>query len=175
MKYADIIKLTPWGSYRTDMSITSLVDWIKRNEQEKPPMSSLQLNPDFQRGHVWNEQQQLEYIEFLLRGGKTNPFLFNHPGWMRNFRGEFVLVDGLQRITSIQKFLNNEIAVFGGNHYDDFEDKELICRRIDVQIFVNSLKTRKEVLQWYVELNSAGVAHSTEEINRVKELIAKEK
>ena len=31
----------------------------------------LQFNPDFQRGHVWTEGQQIAFMEFLLKGGKT--------------------------------------------------------------------------------------------------------
>jgi hypothetical protein len=34
-----------------------------------------------------------------------------------------------------------------------------------------ALKTKQEVLQWYIELNEGGTPHTEEEINRVKELI----
>ena len=36
---------------------------------------------------------------------------------------------------------------------------------------VNDLKTEKEVLQWYVDMNSGGTPHSNEEIERVKKMI----
>jgi hypothetical protein len=39
---------------------------------------------------------------------------------------------------------------------------------------VNELKTRREVLQWYLDLNAGGVVHTTKEIERVRELLAKE-
>jgi len=36
---------------------------------------------------------------------------------------------------------------------------------------VNNLKTRKEVLQWYIEFNSGGTVHTDAEIQRVKKLL----
>jgi hypothetical protein len=38
-------------------------------------------------------------------------------------------------------------------------------------IHVNNLKTEKEVLQWYIDMNAGGTPHTTEEIDRVKKLI----
>ena len=36
---------------------------------------------------------------------------------------------------------------------------------------VNDLKTEKEVLQWYVDMNAGGTPHTNEEIERVKRMI----
>ena len=36
---------------------------------------------------------------------------------------------------------------------------------------VNDLKTKKEVLQWYIEMNTGGTPHSQEEILRVKNML----
>ena len=44
-----------------------------------------------------------------------------------------------------------------------------------MRIVVNDLQTREEVLQWYLELNSAGTPHSKEELDRVKALLARER
>ena len=38
-------------------------------------------------------------------------------------------------------------------------------------IHVNNLKTKKEVLQWYIDMNAGGTPHTTKEIERVKKLI----
>lgn len=42
------------------------------------------------------------------------------------------------------------------------------------KINVNNLLTRREVLQWYVEFNSGGTPHTTEELDRVRALLRKE-
>jgi len=168
MRFKDIPQYTSSGSYQVNMPFKYAVEWIENQIEEL----GLQINPDFQRGHVWTEEQQIKYIEYLLKGGQSARIIyFNHPGWMKNFKGDFVCVDGLQRITAVMKFMKNELPVFG-TYYKDFKDE--IPFDIDLLFNVNNLKTRKEVLQWYIEFNSGGTVHTEDEINRVKELLEKE-
>lgn len=100
-------------------------------------------------------------------------FNFNNPFWHSVKSGtgysDFVCVDGLQRITAIQRFLNDEIRVFG-LLYSEFEGETDLIRH-GMVININDLKTKKEVLQWYIQMNSGGTPHSTEEIERVKKLM----
>lgn len=163
MKFRDIPKFTRPGSYQVNMPLKYFVAWVKENQAE----NNLQLNPDFQRGHIWSEKQQIAYIEFLLRGGKSGRVIyFNCPGWrMGNRPDDFVCVDGLQRTTAIMRFIDNEIPAFGV-YYKDYEDEP--HTDIDVLVNINELQTRKEVLKWYIEMNDGGTPHTEEEINRVK-------
>lgn len=169
MKFKDIPQFTKTGSYQVNMPLTYFVKWLEDNINE----SGLVLNPDFQRGHVWTERQQIAYIEFLLRGGKSGRILyFNCPSWHHGSRDtEFVCVDGLQRITAIRRFINNEIPAFG-TYYEDFEDR--FPFEIDVIVNINDLKTRAEVLQWYIEMNEGGTPHTEDEINRIKKMLQEE-
>jgi hypothetical protein len=108
----------------------------------------------------------------LIRGGQSSKILyFNHPGWTGSYEGEFVLVDGLQRLTACLKFLRNEIPIFG--HFRQ-EFTGHMPSLITIKCNVNKLKTRREVLQWYLELNTGGVVHSDEEIERVRKLLEQE-
>ena len=167
--YKDIKKFTSYGSYHVDVSMKRVVGAFREYENE-----GLICCPDFQRGHVWTEDQQREYIEFILRGGSSGrDFLLNHPGWMDHFNGEFVLVDGLQRLATLRKFYDNALPVFGGNFRRDFLNPTFDFD-VTFHIHVNNLKTRAEVLAWYIELNSGGTPHTKQEIERVKELLEKE-
>ena len=167
MKFSDIKQYTSDGNYRVNHSLKGLKDTMKEYEEY-----GLQLNPDFQRGHVWTEPQQIKFVEHLLRGGKTNPIYLNQKGWMKDFSGDFVCVDGLQRITACLRFLENEIPIFG-TYYNDFEDT-LTVMEGDMLFVVNNLPTREAVLQWYIELNTGGTVHSEDEIERVKRLLQEE-
>ena len=80
---------------------------------------------------------------------------------------DFVCVDGLQRITAILRFLGNEFPAFG-SYYREFEDRLSITNT--VRVHVNDLKSKKEVLTWYIEMNAGGTPHSKEEIDRVTAL-----
>ena len=138
------------ANYQVDYPLSYFEKWLKEEEEE----AGLQLNPDFQRGHVWTEAQQIAYIEFLLRGGKTGRDLyfncpeFHHKNEVSNYT-DYVCVDGLQRITAILRFLHSEIPAFG-TLYKDYEDS---LRSVDdtVRIHINDLPTKEEVLRWYLD------------------------
>jgi len=83
-----------------------------------------------------------------------------------------VCVDGLQRLTACMRFINNEIPAFE-HYYKEFEG--WMPLDIDLLFNVNNLKTKAEVLVWYIEFNTGGTVHTEEEINKVKMLLEKEK
>lgn len=174
MLYRNIPQFTRSAAYRVNVSWDYLEDWLKQNQIKEGNMAVLDLDPDFQRGHVWSEEQQRRYVEFVLRGGNSSRSLqFNCVGWDRDYRGPFVLVDGKQRLTAVRKFLSNELAIFGGNLKSDYTDGIFLLRP-DFLIEINNLETRAEVLQWYLDLNTGGVVHTNEEIEKVKKLLKKE-
>lgn len=169
MRYHDIPQFTKESVWDVDMAPPYLLSWIE-NEQKD---CGLILNPDFQRGHVWMKEQQIAYLEFQFRGGKSGRDLyFNCPYWPWLPTGtgyeDYVCVDGLQRITAWAAFLNNEVPVFG--HFcNEFTDRFPVG--ITMKVHINNLKTRKEVLQWYLGLNAGGTPHSREELDRVAKLL----
>lgn len=174
MKFSDIKPFTKAGDYEVNIGLKYLESTL--NDYAKD--YGLELNPDFQRGAVWTEEQQIAYVEFFLKGGKTARVIhFNCPsfsGSVKENDSPMVCVDGLQRLTALRKFLNNEIKVFGA-YLNVFEDKDIMLRKIgQLRFNVNNLQTRKEVLQWYLDFNTGGTIHSQEEINRVKKLLEKE-
>lgn len=169
-RFKDIPQLTRDGNYRVNMPLRDIPERIKNWQEDE--WYKLQLNPKFQRGHVWTEEQQTRFMEYLLRGGRANTTIyFNQPSWQSYSTSEyndFVCVDGLQRLTAVLRFLNNEIKVFG-SYYKDFEDK--LPFDLDLIFNINNLKTEKEVLQWYVDMNAGGTPHTDAEIEKVRKMI----
>lgn len=169
LRFMDIPKFTDPGSYEVAFALPHLVRWVEEQQVE----SALQLNPDFQRGHVWTEEQQVAYIEFLLRDGKSGRDLyFNCPSWKYPVEvggyNDFVCVDGLQRITAITRFVHNEIKAFG-HYFWEYEDPRYLLG-CTLRVHVNDLRTRRGVLRWYIEMNSGGTVHTPEELARVESL-----
>ncbi len=166
MKAYDIDRLTPAPNYRVNLSWGFLLNHLARWEE----VYSLDIEPDFQRGHVWSEEQQINYIEYCLRGGAySRDLMFNCFRFTSGEAHDMVLVDGLQRLTAVKKFISNELKAFG--HYiDEFEDKEIILLREDVVINVNTLPGKKAVYKWYLELNSGGTPHTQVELSNVQVL-----
>ncbi|MDU4051136.1 MAG: DUF262 domain-containing protein [Clostridium perfringens] len=177
MKLQDIPKLIPEGDYEIAIGLKYLESTLKDYEEDY----GLELNPDFQRGHVWSEEQQIAYVEFFLKGGKTAKTIYFSCPYFKNgtyeeyLSGKYdypmVCVDGLQRLTALRKFLNNELKIFG--HYlNEYEDKDIFLRRINSLRFnINDLPKKKDVLKWYLEMNTGGTPHSKEEINRVTNML----
>lgn len=166
-RFKDIERYIEDANYSTMVRLVDLEDQLDRWRENY----RLDICPDFQRGHVWDESRQVAYVEHLLRGGRGSEVLrLNCPGWMGSFVGPMQLVDGLQRLTACRRFLADEIPAFGFR-FSEYEDRPL---RVDLLFSINTLPTRALVLRWYLELNSGGVVHTEEELLRVQRLLAAE-
>lgn len=171
IRIRDIPQLTQDGAWECDFTplnmLRQLDEWVN--------LEGLDLDPDFQRGHVWSQGQQQAYIEFFLRGGRTARVIYlNHTSWRDGNKGDFVLVDGKQRVQAWRAFINDEFQIFG-SYYREFEDRDSLGRPgRTMKINVNDLKTRAHVLQWYIDMNAGGTPHTRDEIEKVRNLLAQE-
>ncbi len=167
----DIPQLTSYGNY----SITVPFNHIESNLAGWAEYSEVELDPDFQRAHVWDDDKRIAYVEYLLRGGvSSRTILWNCATWnkMTKERAPIQLVDGKQRLESVRKFMRGELKVFG-YYFEDYHPKTF--RLTNCFTFtVNDLPTRAAVLQWYLELNSGGVIHTDEELDKVRRMLAEE-
>ena len=165
MKFQDIPQMTQ-AHYRVDV----MWNYLQRQFVDFKNDYGLDLDPDFQRAHVWTKAQQIAYVEYQLRGGISGKdIFFNCPSFQgsRDNPGPMVLVDGKQRLNAVTRFLQNDIPAFG-SLLKDYEDK--LSSLLSFSVWVNNLNSRQAVLQWYLDLNS-GVAHTQEELDKVKELM----
>lgn len=167
MKFSDIKKFTRRASYAVDIPL----EYVKKTIDNYINECNLIMEPDFQRGHVWTKKQKIAYVEYFLRGGLSGKDIyFNHPNWHYNARSnynEFVLVDGLQRLTALLDFLNDKFKVFG-YYYSEYQGYPSLEHSL--RFHINDLKSRSEVLNWYLEMNTGGTVHSKKEIDRVTNL-----
>lgn len=109
-KFSDIPIFTRDGSYQVDVDIRHIPGWIKDMEDEM----GLELNPGFQRGHVWTRDQQIAWLEFFLRGGKTgnNNGLLSRDGdeVITSLNGDIIIPEGITGLNGIiLQFLQLEI------------------------------------------------------------------
>lgn len=93
MKFKDVHTM-PRDFYKVDVGWNYLEKMIKEDEED----IGLDLNPDFQRAHVWTEQQQIAYVEYILKGGRSGKELYFNANNFPNVIGEYVIVDGKQRL-----------------------------------------------------------------------------
>lgn len=176
--FKDIPQFIHGGNYACDVPFDYLQGWLDGQRRDG---QIVDLDPDFQRGHVWNDEQRSRFVEFILRGGQSSyDIRWNHPTWSASPRPEdkdykprdlpevLTIVDGLQRLTAVLKFMNNEIPAFGYLRKEYTGWMRHYCR---LRMHVNNLQTRADLLQWYIDLNDGGVVHSPAEIRRVRKLL----
>lgn len=168
MNYKDIHKL-PRANYNITVHWSCLEDWLQRQDDD----GILDLDPDFQRHHVWTAQQQSNYIEYILTGGESSrEILFNCQDYVQgNVNDTMVLVDGKQRLEAVRLWLRDDREAFGVLRR---EIKGLRSLDLYFNIRVCDLPTRREVLHWYLSLNSGGTDHTVDEIERVRQLLEEE-
>ncbi|XOK61583.1 DUF262 domain-containing protein [Paenibacillus elgii] len=83
---------------------------------------SLKLNPDFQRKYKWNlenEEKTSRFIESCLMRIPLPACYF-----AENEEKKHIVIDGVQRITTIKRFLNDEFALEGLTAFKELEGKK---------------------------------------------------
>lgn len=142
----------------------------------------LELQPDFQRDVVWNADDQSRFIDSLVKQLPIPSMCFSLDYKTQNWK----VIDGLQRMSSIVKFLSNtdwrlaslpdiHPSLRGKRNSDlrggDIEQKRLYTRVEDVSIPVTVIRCdytqRSHMLYLFTifhRLNSGGVRLTNQEI-----------
>ncbi len=143
------------------------------------------LSPDFQRDFVWNTKQQSLLIESLILGIPIPAFYL-----AEDSKGRFYVVDGVQRLTTITRFLSNEFPLknleylgkdnFQGtnlngcyaykkdnNDNKKYIDEEVYLRILQTQINVNIIEDSSPIAVRYDvfrRINTGGKPLNNQEI-----------
>lgn len=133
--------------------------------------------PDYQRSVVWTDRQCALFIGFIAEGGKAPPiFVQRWDSWL-NKPDE--IIDGLQRLTAIRRFMTNEVPMEladGRQAYlRDFseDDQRRLTSHAGPTLVLQfvSCPTRADVLRLYIRLNRGGTPHTDAEIARVQDML----
>jgi len=166
-----------------DFHPESLVEEIEGRRTvgtERPPWD---LNPDYQRGRVWTDEQAEAFMGHLCEHGQV-PLIFvqrydrqkNAPEGTDYLDLPVEVIDGQQRCRAIQRFVNGEIAAeLTDGRRLWFKDFNEIERRMlpNVKIAYVDIDRRTK-LRFYLRLNRGGTVHTEAEIAKVRELLAAE-
>lgn len=168
------------SKYHIDVRLTQVENHINSLiDDAKILGGELQLNPDFQRGHVWDEQKQIAFMENVLRKSAPVELKFNCAKFFESNKqinpnmngGDIVCIDGLQRLTAIREFVADKFKVFGRYNASDLKQTPFDIGRYTFKFEMFDFDDKRDLLQFYIDLNSGGVVHSKEEIERVKSIL----
>lgn len=87
---------------RTDLELEVVVRRIERGE--------IDLQPEFQRGEVWNKSRQTRLVDTILRGWYVPAIHL-----IQDIDGRDLVLDGQQRLLAIQAFFADQIRIDGGS------------------------------------------------------------
>jgi hypothetical protein len=90
-------KLTDVVTWSTDWTVESLISQLQRG--------NIDLNPKFQRRDAWNEVKKSRLIESLIYGLPIPQIVLAED---KKRKGRFIVVDGKQRLITLQKFFKAE-------------------------------------------------------------------
>lgn len=127
--------LYPYDPSFTDIEMGeapfSIFEYLRKYEQNR-----IITQPDFQRNLVWSNQKKSQFIESIILNFPIPPIYLN-----QTKEGDYMIIDGLQRTTSLIEFYNGKFALSGldalpkynGLYFKDlpeylqskFEDKKL--------------------------------------------------
>lgn len=154
---------------KSDYQIDAEWGYIEKLLEDWSEPPGLDLNPDFQRAHVWTIEQQIVYVEYVLQGGEVGRnIIFNHDGKDHEW-GHIQLVDGKQRLESVRMFMRNELPVFG-QLYSEFTGR-MRRHQNSFKFKVCNLQSRGEILHLYLNINAGGTPHTQAELDGVRQLL----
>ncbi|MDB4278250.1 DUF262 domain-containing protein [Deltaproteobacteria bacterium] len=167
-----------WDPLRITDHETCSLGWLYKRMKGEVDGFGLNLDPDYQREHVWTDEQAEAFIGHVIEGGEVPPIIIN-ARWREDVVDE--VLDGKQRITATVRWFDGEIkAELTDGRRLAFADLDAEAQRYmsamtgpryDIN-YVNL--SRADVLRLYLRLNRGGTVHTDNEINRVRELLAAE-
>ena len=118
----------------------------------------LNIRPAFQREFIYKEKQRNEVINTI-----TKNFPLNVMYWVKNYDGNYEMLDGQQRTISICQYVQNEFSINhrGFNNLTDTEKEQILNYKLMIYICEGN---DKEKLDWFKIINIAGVELTAQEL-----------
>ena len=172
----------PPSGYSVTIEFSYLESQIERNLRY-----GLDLNPEFQRQHVWTEAQRVAYLEHILTGGETGKDILlgdtGEPG-IDGKSPNFVIIDGRNRLAAIRAFVAGEIRVFAGRggraegwKWDELGISLRRSHIASVRWSIVRASSLSNLVALYLKFNEGGTPHAAADLDRaraIRERLARE-
>jgi Protein of unknown function DUF262/HNH endonuclease len=153
---------------QTTITIKQICEGFMYNELEGKGLfglfGTLTIQPEYQRNYIYADgKRDVKVIESILKGYPLGLIYFN-----KVKDGEFEVLDGQQRITSIGRFVTNKFAIKDENGLEQYfsgiaEDKREKILNTTLLIY-ECEGTESEIKEWFKTINIAGVPLNDQEL-----------
>jgi hypothetical protein len=166
--------LYPYDPTKEDIDVREEPQTVHELVIRKWDRGLIKIDPEFQRNFVWKHEKMSQFIESVILNFPIPPLFFN-----QNIKGEFIVVDGRQRLQTLRNFLKNEFRLEGlnvlkhlnGKNFEDLgdlgngyqakiEDKKMLVYLIKPSV---SLKVVYDI---FFRINTGGTQLERQEIRQ---------
>jgi hypothetical protein len=164
----DLTALSAEDAYAATVSSS---DWTAETLLRQIGRGNIDLNPEFQRREAWTTTKQSRYIESLIVGLPVPQIVLAE---RQGRKGQFLVLDGKQRLLSMQKFMSNNLRLTGldlrpelnRKKFDqlDEDDRNALENQTLRTVTVRNWKSEDFLYLVFLRLNTASVPLSPQEL-----------
>ena len=155
------------GQHMSSTVLGPIHHWRDEDPQPNPFSYRVVMGyflPTWQRGAVWSQDQQVKLIESLWYGLNVGTYTFNRPGRGRGGPHDNLLIDGQQRLFSLQRYLENAFPVLGAYWRDVTDaDRRGFEMTRHFHCYITDSTDEAYLREYYNMTNFGGVAHKESE------------
>ena len=153
---------------RTDITVKEICEGFVYNESEGKGLfglsGKLTIQPEYQRNYIYAESNKdVAVIESILKGYPLGLIYFNTVK-----DGQFEVLDGQQRITSIGRFLTFKFPIKDENGMEQYFDSLPADKQKKIEetklLIYECEGEESEIKQWFKTINIAGVPLTPQEL-----------
>jgi hypothetical protein len=132
--------------------------------------SALDLNPDYQRGLVWSDEDREKLLDSLFRGLDIGRFVLRSLPYKEGFTFGDEIVDGKQRLSTLIDFWTDRFT-YKGFLFSELsrQDRGEFMRHIVNVAELPEETTDEEVLKIFLAVNDTGKPVAKEHLEKIRE------
>lgn len=172
LEHAEVIEFTKSNISYYNQCLESLIS--------KYFVFGIDMNPEYQRGLVWTEEQKVKLIDSIFNNVSIGAFVLAEKKWFTDGKVTsemYEIVDGKQRLTAIVDFISSKFQ-YKGKYYHElapitrhkFEDQQVLIGLLNLDK-TDTEYNKKQVIEQFIRLNENGTIVDKKIIDKAKELI----
>lgn len=145
-------------------TVESYVGWIERG--------AFDYDAPYQRDYVWKSKQQQEFLRTLVSGFPIGTIaIAKHKNWLGKDGPWLEVVDGKQRLMTLEKLINGEIPIILNGMkiwwHNMTRPEQLAFGRPFLPLITLEGSNRQEILDYFIAVNFTGVPQSSKHKQKV--------
>lgn len=129
----------------------------------------LDLDPEYQRGYVWNNEDEVALIDSIFNNCDIGKFVFINKDCDDNFCYE--ILDGKQRVNTILRFFEGRFAYKGYLFNDLSKLDRYKFKNFNISIAEIRNASQEMIYQYFLKANKTGKVMDKEHLEKVENLL----